>query len=69
MTNFYCKWCGNKYSSVSTLTSLSCSKNPDGKKYELHESSEKSHNTCKCSENKYSSLSTLTISNKSYISK
>lgn len=31
MANFYCKWCGNKYFSVSSLTSGSCSKNPEEK--------------------------------------
>jgi hypothetical protein len=29
MANFFCKWCGSKYSSVSSLTSGSCSKNPE----------------------------------------
>lgn len=28
---FYCKYCGSEKSSVSSLTSGSCSKNPSGK--------------------------------------
>ena len=37
-------------------------KNPDGKKHELYEGSEKSQYTCKCCGSKYSSLSSLTSS-------
>jgi transcription elongation factor Elf1 len=57
---FYCKWCGQSYSSVSTLTATSCSRNPEGKKHELYEGSEKAQYTCKYCGQKYSSLSTLT---------
>jgi len=60
MANFYCKWCGTKYSSVSSLTSGSCFKNPNGKKHELYEGSEKSQYTCKWCGTKYSSLLSLT---------
>ena len=60
MSNFYCKWCGSKHSSVSSLTSNSCLKNPNGKKHELYEGSEKSQYTCKFCGNKSSSLSSLT---------
>lgn len=28
--NFYCEYCGAKYSSISSLTSYSCHKHPDG---------------------------------------
>ena len=56
--NFYCKWCGNKYSSVSTLVNGACPKSPR-KKHELYEGTEKSKYTCKYCGNKYSSLSTL----------
>lgn len=59
MANFYCKWCGGKYSSVSGLTSGSCSKNPEGKKHGLYEGDEKPQYTCKCCGNKYSSLTSL----------
>jgi len=57
-TNYYCTWCGNKYSSVATLVNGSCSKSPT-KKHELYEGSEKSEYTCKHCGNKHSSLSVL----------
>jgi len=57
--NYYCKWCGNRYSSVKTLTSGTCPNSPT-KKHELYEGSEKSQYTCKYCGNKYSSLKTLT---------
>ncbi|UTC45006.1 hypothetical protein E4N66_06775 [Treponema sp. OMZ 857] len=57
---FYCKWCGINYSSVSGLTSCSCSRNPEGKHHELYEGAEKSQYTCKFCGAKYSSLSSLT---------
>jgi uncharacterized protein (DUF983 family) len=60
MENYYCKWCGRKYSSVSSLTAGSCSANPNGKKHELYEGSEKSQYTCKFCGRKYSSLTSLT---------
>ena len=62
MANFYCKWCGSKSSSVSSLTASGCSKNPDGKKHERYEGSEKSQYTCKCCGSNSSSLSSLTAS-------
>ncbi len=33
MANFYCKYCGMKYSSIKDLTFGSCSKNPNGKNH------------------------------------
>ena len=57
---FYCKWCGQNYTSVSSLASVSCSKNPEGKKHELYEGSEKSQYTCKYCGQKYSSIFLLT---------
>ena len=57
---FYCKWCGSNYSSVSSLTSGHCSRNPEGKYHELYEGAEKSQYTCKFCGAKYSSLSSLT---------
>ena len=58
---FYCKWCGQSYSSVSSLTSGLCSRNPEGNRHELYEGSEKSQYTCKYCGQKYSSLSSLTL--------
>ena len=61
----YCKYCGSKYPSVSTLTSTSCHRHPSGPnkgKHALYESSEKSRYTCKNCGREYPSLSTLTAS-------
>jgi len=57
--NYYCKWCGNRYSSIKTLTNGSCPRSPT-KKHELYEGSEKTQYTCKYCGNKYSSLKILT---------
>ena len=59
MANYYCKWCGTKYSSVSSLTWGSCSRNPEGKKHGLYEGTEKSQYVCKYCGLKYSTLSSL----------
>jgi len=61
MQNFYCKWCGQKYTSVAGLTSNSCAKNPEGKKHALYEGSEKSQYVCKFCGRKYTSLTGLTM--------
>ncbi|MDR0569024.1 MAG: hypothetical protein LBG87_07465 [Spirochaetaceae bacterium] len=60
--NYYCKWCGSKYPSVSSLTASPCSRNPEGKTHALYEGSEKSQYTCKYCGSKYPSLSSLTAS-------
>jgi len=63
MANFYCEYCGAKYSSVSSLTSVSCPKHPQGShkgKHKLYEGSEKPQYTCKYCGGKYSSISSLT---------
>lgn len=62
MTKFYCECCGTHYSSVSSLTSSSCSKNPNSKTHKLYEGPEKSRYTCKYCGTQYSSLSSLTSS-------
>jgi DNA-directed RNA polymerase subunit RPC12/RpoP len=59
MANYYCKWCGQKHSSVASLTNNACSKSPS-KKHELYEGSEKSQYTCKYCGQKHSSLASLT---------
>ena len=66
MANYYCEYCGQKYSSVSSLTSSSCSRHPNGPnkgKHKLYEGSEKSQYVCKYCGQKYTSLSSLTSSN------
>lgn len=63
MANYYCEYCGSKYSSVSSLTSCSCFRHPDGPnkgKHKLYEGSEKAQYVCKYCGSKYSSLSSLT---------
>lgn len=60
MANFYCKWCGTKHSSVLNLTNNSCSRNPEGKRHELYEGSEKSQYTCKYCGTKHSTILNLT---------
>ncbi|MBE2190180.1 MAG: hypothetical protein IAE98_12020 [Candidatus Kapabacteria bacterium] len=59
MAYFNCKWCGQKYSTVFSLTAGTCSKNPDGPLHGLYEGSEKSKYVCKYCGNTYSSLISL----------
>lgn len=66
MANFYCEYCGQKYSSVSSLTAYNCSRHPDGAnkgRHKLYEGDEKSQYTCKYCGQKYSSISSLTSYN------
>lgn len=63
MANYYCEYCGQKYSSISSLTSNYCSKHPVGcnkGKHKLYEGSEKTEYFCKFCGQKYSSISSLT---------
>ena len=63
MANFYCACCGANFSSVSSLTSNSCQRHPNGSnkgKHILYEGSEKSQYTCKYCGAKFSTLSSLT---------
>ncbi len=59
MANFYCKWCGRNYSSVSSLVQGACGLNPEGKKHVLYEGGEKSQYTCKLCGRNYPKLSSL----------
>jgi DNA-directed RNA polymerase subunit RPC12/RpoP len=56
---FYCKWCGSSYSSISSLTSNSCSKSPT-KRHQPYEGGEKSKYYCEYCGSSYSSISNLT---------
>jgi hypothetical protein len=50
MANFYCEYCGQKFSSVSSLTVGNCMRHPNGTckgRHKLYEGSEKSKYTCK----------------------
>jgi len=63
MANCYCKNCGQKYSSVQSLTAGFCPKHPDGPnkgKHQLYQGSEKSQYVCQYCGRKYSSLLSLT---------
>ena len=61
--NYYCEYCGTKYSSISSLTANTCSRHPDGVhqgRHKLYEGSEKSQYFCEYCGTKYSSISSLT---------
>jgi hypothetical protein len=63
MAHFTCEYCGNKASSVSSLTGNYCSRHPNGVnkgRHKLYEGSEKSQYVCKYCGNKASSISSLT---------
>lgn len=63
MPNYYCKYCGTKASSVSSLTGNACSRHPAGPnrgKHALYEGQEKPQYTCKYCGTNASSLSSLT---------
>ncbi len=63
MADYYCKYCGRRFTSVVTLTSNPCGKHPAGAykgKHALYEGSAKSQYICKYCGNRYSSLITLT---------
>jgi len=59
MANYICKHCGTKMSSVSALTSNSCTMNPNHGKHVLYEGSEKSEYTCKHCGTRHNTFSTL----------
>lgn len=65
MSNCYCEYCGTKTSSISNLTSSSCSRHPLGPgkgKHKLYESSDKAKYSCKYCGTSTSSISSLTAS-------
>jgi transcription elongation factor Elf1 len=60
---FYCKYCGQSFSSVQSLTQNWCLKNPAGKsgqRHVLYEGGEKAQYTCKYCGQKFASLQSLT---------
>ena len=61
--SYYCKYCGRKYSSISSLTSSSCPNHPNRSgRHEPYQGSEKQNYYCEYCGRKYSSISTLTSS-------
>lgn len=64
MANFYCEYCGQKFSSVSNLTVGNCPRHPLGGgkgKHKLYEGSEKSKYTCKYCGQQFSSISSISV--------
>lgn len=63
MANFYCEYCGSKFSSVKLLVSNTCRNHPLGAckgPHKLYEGSEKSQYICKYCGMKFPALSLLT---------
>lgn len=63
MAKFYCKYCGNAYSSVQSLTSTTCSRHPDGVgkgRHALYEGDEAPEYTCKYCGKRASTIASLT---------
>ena len=63
MANYYCEYCGTKYSSISMLTSGLCRNHPNGSmkgRHKLYEGSEKSQYVCKYCGTKSPNISHLT---------
>jgi hypothetical protein len=61
--NYYCKYYGNKASSIANLTASVCSRHPNGAgkgKHALYEGDEQSKYECKHCGNSASSISSLT---------
>ncbi len=61
--SYYCKYCGTKASSISSLTGWTCPRHPDGPnkgRHVLYEGAEKSSYSCRYCGNSASSISTLT---------
>ena len=62
MANFYCEYCGARFSSVSSLTSNVCTRSPT-KRHSLYEGSEKPKYTCKYCGVQLSTIANLTSNN------
>ncbi len=63
MANFYCEYCGTKYTDVRVLTAGACPRHPNGAgkgKHKLYEGGEKSKYTCKYCGLNHSDLKVLT---------
>lgn len=66
MSNFYCEYCGSKFSTAASLLSQNCPRHPNGinkGKHKLYEGSEKSSYICKYCGSSFTSLSSLTSQN------
>ena len=66
MANYFCEYCGQKFSSVQQLTTGNCAKHPNGTfkgKHKLYEGGEKSQYICKYCGSKFTTLQQLTTGN------
>lgn len=66
MANFYCEYCGRKFSNVRSLTAANCFRHPNGAnkgKHKLYEGSEKSQYVCKYCGRSFPNLISLTAAN------
>ena len=66
MSKFYCEFCGQESSSVSSLTSGNCYRHPEGNgkgRHSLYQGSEKKEYTCKYCGSKATSISSMTGGN------
>lgn len=63
MEVFYCKYCGQRFNSVRSLTSLMCVRHPDGPnkgKHALYEGSIKQRYTCRFCGQQFNSIQSMT---------
>ena len=63
MAKVYCKYCGNAFSSVQSLTSTTCPRHPDGVgkgRHALYEGDEAPEYTCKYCGKRASTIASLT---------
>ena len=61
--NYYCEYCGARFSSVKSLTEYSCNRHPAGRhkgNHKLYEGGEKSKYTCKYCGQQFGSISSMT---------
>ncbi|MCQ2790053.1 MAG: hypothetical protein MJ229_06730 [bacterium] len=63
MSNYYCECCGQKFSTVQSLTANPCPKHPAGYgkgKHILYQGTEKANYTCKFCGQQFASIRLLT---------
>ena len=63
MAYYYCKHCGQRFTSVQTMTAMNCPRHPAGAyrgRHTLYEGSEKSRYTCKFCGQSFTSLQIMT---------
>ena len=63
MEKYYCKYCGQHFYSVRSMTAIGCPRHPDGAykgKHALYEGSEKTRYTCKYCGQEFSAIHNMT---------